>query len=802
MSILHLATLSPFIIALTIPFIYSFTKKRHIGWYILLVPIVLFIFFSQYIPQLSQGITILSEVQWIPSLDFHFSIYLDGLALLFVLLITGIGALVVFYSIFYLDKNKENLHQFYTYLLMFMGAMLGIVLSDNLIVLYVFWELTSLASALLISFWYQRDQSIFGARKSMLITVFGGFAMMAGFILLYLEANTFSIQSLIGQADTLVASPLFIPAMILVLLGAFTKSAQFPFHIWLPDAMEAPTPVSAYLHSATMVKAGIYLVARLTPVFGVATSWVWILMIVGLVTLTWGALCALRQYDLKGILAYSTISQLGLIMMLFGIGSYSMNVRTFDEVNLYATSMTAAVIHLINHATFKGSLFMTAGIVDHETGTRDIRKLGGLLSIMPVTFTISLIGLAAMAGIPPFNGFLSKEKFFTSLLTISEMPIHDSLGIMIPLIAWLASIITFVYCAIMLFRTFTGKFEPSNYSVKVHEAPIGMLISPIILGILVVVLGVFPNLLVPYIIEPTVASILPAVDREAVNIELSLWHGFELELFMSIGVILIGTFLFIKFPSIKKKSCWLSRERESLHRVYEEGIIGLDRSAKWMTKKQITGSLRDYMAYMLIFIIGIVAYAFIRSNSLAMSMEGMSPIEPYTIGLIALLVFSTLTMPFMKNRITLLINLGVIGLVLSLLFTLFSAQDLALTQLLVETVTIILLLLTFKYLPAFKTEKRSKTKKSVNIILSICVGVGVFLLGVSAILFNGDHDFTPVSQYYIENSYELGGGTNIVNVILVDFRALDTLLEVLVLGIVGLAIITMVKHRMGRREDV
>lgn len=328
MSSLHLAIILPFLIAIVIPLIYPFTKRIHTGWFVLLVPSALFAYFVSRTSDTANGGAVMEEMAWVPSLDIHFNAYLDGLGLLFALLITGIGALVVLYSIFYLDKTKEKLSNFYVYLLMFMGAMLGIVLSDNLIVLYIFWEVTSLSSALLISYWFTNKGSIFGARKSMLITVFGGFAMMAGFILLYVETGTFSIQSLIGQADIIMQSPFFIPALILVLIGAFTKSAQFPFHFWLPDAMEAPTPVSAYLHSATMVKAGIYLVARTTPIFAGAPEWFWIIVITGLTTLIWGSVSAVRQRDLKGILAFSTISQLGLLMTLLGVGSSAFNANS------------------------------------------------------------------------------------------------------------------------------------------------------------------------------------------------------------------------------------------------------------------------------------------------------------------------------------------------------------------------------------------------------------------------------------------------------------------------------------------
>ena len=530
MTLLHWAVVSPFIFAIVIPIFYKYIKKIHTGWFVLALPLILFIYFLSYLPVTSSGQVVQQSMAWVPSLGINFDLYLDGLSLLFALLITGIGTLVVLYSIYYLSKVKEKLNNFYVYLLLFMGAMLGVVLSENLILIYVFWEMTSIASALLISYWYEREKSTYGAQKSMFITVFGGLSMLGGFSLLYVMTGTFSIREIIANADVVTSSSLFLPAMILVLLGAFTKSAQFPFHIWLPDAMEAPTPVSAYLHSATMVKAGIYLVARLTAVFGGTSEWFWTVSIVGLITLIWGSVSAVRQKDLKSILAFSTVSQLGMIMSLLGVGSAAYYFNNGDHA-LYTTAILAAVFHLINHATFKGSLFMAAGIIDHETGTRDIRKLGGLLTLMPVTATISLIGLASMAGLPPFNGFLSKELFLTALVNVTDYGIFhlETWGILLPIIGWVASIFTFVYCAILFFKTFTGKFQPEKLSVKhVHEAPIGMLISPMILAVLVVLFGLFPNLIAYSLIEPAMAAILPGIldQGQHFHVHISHWHGF------------------------------------------------------------------------------------------------------------------------------------------------------------------------------------------------------------------------------------------------------------------------------------
>ncbi|MFK3938447.1 Na+/H+ antiporter subunit A [Alkalihalobacillus sp. NPDC078783] len=802
MSILHWAILTPFLGAVFIPFLFRYVKKAHTGWFVLFIPLVLFLYFIRFLSTTSDGNVVSKTVEWVPSLGINFTAYVDGLSLLFALLISGIGVLVVLYSIFYLDKTKEQLHQFYVYLLMFMGAMFGVVLSDNLIVLYIFWELTSLASALLISYWYNRDKSIYGAQKSMLITVFGGFSMLAGFSLLYGVAETFSIRELIEQADLIAASSIFIPAMILILLGAFTKSAQFPFHIWLPDAMEAPTPVSAYLHSATMVKAGIYLVARLTPLFGGSWEWFWILTIAGIITLCWGSVSAVRQKDLKGILAFSTISQLGMIMALLGIGSASYFYDSDNSTAYFAVATVAGIFHLVNHATFKGGLFMAAGIIDHETGTRDIRKLGGLMSIMPITFTISLIGLASMAGIPPFNGFISKEMFFTGTLRVTEISEIGSLGMLIPIFAWIASIFTFLYCLIMFVRTFFGSFKPEEHEKKAHEAPIGMLISPIILVSLVIVIGLFPGLIAKPLIQPAVTAILPQLaENSEFAVKLSMFHGWNTELFMTIGVA-VGAITLFSFIKKWEKLTIYNRERDPLNMFYDRGLDGLVSGSQNVTRVQMTGLLRHYFTYMCVFIVGLLAYTAFRSNAFVFSMEEAASVPIFMWILTVLFISATISTIFVKKRITLVIIVGFVGFLMALLFVVFRAPDLALTQLLVETVSVLLFMLAFYHLPELPKETAKTPIKVKNVVISISVGVMVTLIGISSFIMGSNSGLTSVSEYFIENSKTLGGGYNMVNVILVDFRGLDTILEGLVLAIAALGVIAMIKLRFKGGEDV
>ena len=802
MSILHWAILTPFIGAIFIPFLFQYVRRAHTGWFVMLVPLTLFLYFLSYLPVTTDGNVVSKTVKWVPSLGINFTAFVDGLSLLFALLISGIGVLVVLYSVYYLDKTKEQLHQFYVYLLMFMGAMFGVVLSDNLIVLYIFWELTSLASSLLISYWFNREKSIYGAQKSMLITVFGGFSMLAGFSLLYGIAGTFSIRELIGQADLIAASSIFLPAMILILLGAFTKSAQFPFHIWLPDAMEAPTPVSAYLHSATMVKAGIYLVARLTPLFGGSWEWFWILTIVGLVTLCWGSISAIRQKDLKGILAFSTISQLGMIMALLGLGSASYFYDSDDSTAYFAVATVAGIFHLINHATFKGGLFMAAGIIDHETGTRDIRKLGGLMSIMPITFTISLIGLASMAGIPPFNGFISKEMFFTATLNITEMSGVGSLSMLIPIFAWIASIFTFLYCVIMFAKTFLGSYKPEEHDKKAHEAPIGMLISPIILVSLVIIIGLFPGIVATSLVEPAVTAILPQLAGNAVfEVDLSMFHGWNTELLMTIGVAVSAIILFSFMKKWERLTIY-SRERDPLNLFYDRGLDGLVSGSQRVTRVQMTGLLRDYFTYMCVFIIVLLGYTAIRSDAFIFSIEESAPVPIYMWGLTLVFIAATISTLLVKKRMTLVIVVGFIGFLMALFFVIFRAPDLALTQLLVETVSILLFMLAFYHLPELPKETARTPVKTRNLMISIGVGAMITLISISSFIMGSNNGLTSVSEFFIENSKALAGGYNMVNVILVDFRGLDTILEGLVLAIAALGVIAMIKLRFKGGEDV
>ncbi|MBB6451206.1 multicomponent Na+:H+ antiporter subunit A [Geomicrobium halophilum] len=797
MSWLHIFILLPFLFAVIIPVLYKKFPKIHTGWFVLAAPAGIFAYLLSYIPMVAGGETTMYSLPWIPSLDIHFSLYVDGLGLIFALLITGIGSLVVFYSIYYLSKVREALHNFYVYLMMFMGAMLGLVLSDNLIVLYLFWELTSISSFLLIAYWYARRQSRYGAQKSMLITVFGGFAMLAAIIMFYIMGNTFSIRELLSQADQLVQHDLFIATMILLLLGAFTKSAQFPFHIWLPDAMEAPTPVSAYLHSATMVKAGIYLVARFTPIFGGTMEWFWIVTAVGLITLFWGSLLAVKQRDLKALLAFSTISQLGLIMSLLGMGSAALYYGGGETSQLHSAAILAAVFHLVNHSTFKGSLFMVVGIVDHETGTRDLRKLGGLMSIMPITFTIAIIGSLSMAGLPPFNGFLSKELFFTGTLNAASLDIFnmETYGALIPIVAWVASVFTFVYSLILVFKTFLGKFQPERLEKEAHEAPWGMLLPPLVLSVLVIGIFFVPNVLADYALEPMMASILPPLEGQF-DIYIEAWHGFVPELFMTIGIVVIGLLLYLTL----KKWLWLYNNMPramTITNAYNSGLKRMESGSRKITDLHMTGFVRDYLRYIFVLLIMIVGASLFLLDGFSFEVSNVAPINLYEMILAAVLVGAAAMVVLTRSRLTAVIGVGVLGYIVALFFVVLRAPDLALTQLAIETVSVALYLLCFYHLPRLRQRDEGDGLNVMNLVIALAVGTLVTLIALSA---NGHRMFPAISDFY-EGGYELAGASNMVNAILADFRAFDTLLEIFVLAIAGLGVYSLIKLRLARRAS-
>lgn len=787
----------PFIFALIVPFLFRSIRRVHTGWFVIPIPVLLFAYFLSYLTTNQASLPVQTSLPWIPSLGINVSIHLDSLALLFALIITGMGSLVVLYSIFYMSREREALGNFYVYLLLFLGAMLGVVISDNLITLYTFWEITSVSSFLLIAYWYQRNKARYGAQKSMMITVFGGFAMLLGFVLLYAMSGTASLSSIRAMSEQLSQQPLFIPAMLLILLGALTKSAQFPFHIWLPDAMEAPTPISAYLHSATMVKAGVYLVARLTPLFGIRPEWSWLIIIVGVTTLFWASFTAIRQHDLKAMLAYSTVSQLGMIMALIGAGSTALNPGVSNDIAVaLAVGVLAALFHLVNHSIFKGALFMVIGILDHETGTRDLRRLGGLLGVMPASFIIALIGAFSMAGLPPMSGFISKEMVFTGILNVSKL-LDGSWTILLPLSVWVSSIFTFIYCLILVFKPFAGTYRPDSLDKRPHEAPIGMLLAPAALALLVIVFFFYPQGLAKTLLEPAMHAVLPGLlpPGPQSSLEIKAWHGWSTEVFMTMGIIVIGTFLYAYLHKWSTLYDFLP-DRVSLNNLYDQTQAAAEQLSARLTRKYMTGLLANYVWYTLLTIVILVGGALIGLNAFSLNIASNSEIGLYELVLGLAVVIAALVVVFTHSRLVAIIALSAVGLTVSLFYVIFRAPDLALTQLVVETISTALFLLCFYFLPRMRTISRKLNP--TNAAIALGTGMTLTLLALAA---QGYQVFPSIASYF-ENSFDLAGALNMVNAILVDFRGFDTMLETVVLFTAGIGVYTLIKLRPPGRSDL
>ncbi|MFA5537219.1 MAG: hydrogen gas-evolving membrane-bound hydrogenase subunit E [Bacillota bacterium] len=774
---LLLAILLPFVAAFIVPLL-SPIFKRKLGYPVAIVPAVLFLYFLSFLPQVLAGNPVVIDYQWIPQMGIDFSIYLDGLALLFALIITGIGFFVVVYSIAYLGE-KENLANFYNFILLFMGSMVGVVTTGNLLAMYVFWELTSVSSFLLIGFWFHKEESRYGALKSMLITVFGGLSMLAGFIFLYLISGSFNIREIVAASSQIVSHAYYLPALILILLGAFTKSTQFPFHIWLPNAMEAPTPVSAYLHSATMVKAGLYLLARLTPALGGTSEWFWLVSGVGLFTLCYGSFMAVRQTDLKALLAFSTISQLGLITALFGFST--------------KLALAAAFFHIFNHSTFKGALFMVVGIVDHETGTRDIRQLGGLRHYMPVTAMVIGIAAFSMAGIPLLSGFYSKELFFTASLALNQMSV---VAWLFPLMAVLGSIFTFLYSMMLVINVFGGKTKKTR--ITPQRDAWGMLWPPMILASINILVGFFPHKTEGIFgklvaVGPFAATAGPGLGEQMVN-----WNGVSIPLLMSATVIVVGFLLFQNQRKVVSFVEGVQNHRFNLNVLYDKSLIWLNDSATWLTAKQMTGFLRDYLVFIMLWFVLSIGGTLLYRGGLNLTGLNLSPVGPYEIILALVLIGAAFGVVLLPTRLAAILSLSSAGAVMFLFWVNLRAPDLALTQLIVETVSTVLFLLAFAHLPELKKEVVSKSQKYINMVVAGASGLLITLMMLSG---NASRFYEPIANYYLEQSLPLGGGHNVVNVVLVDFRGFDTMGEITVIAIASLAVYALIKLRPGKRGN-
>jgi len=713
-------------------------------------------------PAVLRGEVVQTRIDWLPQIGLSANFMLDGLGLLFAGLILGIGLLIILYARFYLSE-QDSMGRFYTFLMLFQGAMVGIVLSDNILLLLVFWELTSLSSFLLIGFWSHLPEGRQGARMALAITGSGGLAMIAGMLILGQIAGSYDLSVILTQGEAIRASEWYLPALILILLGCFAKSAQFPFHFWLPHAMAAPTPVSAYLHSATMVKAGIFLMARLWPVLAGTPEWFWIVSTAGVLTLLVGAKTALFKHDLKAILAYSTVSHLGLITMLLGFGTRE--------------AAMVAVFHIINHATFKAALFMSAGIVDHEAHTRDIRRLGGLVHLMPITATIAIIAALSMAGIPPLNGFLSKEL----MLEEAAHTAYLTPWLMGALVA-VGSILSVGYSFRLIAHGFLGA-KRDDYPHMPHDPGFGLWVAPALLVALVIGIGLLPMPLAGWL----VASATSAVTGEVVIIKITHWHGFTLALGLSVLAILGGALILRLHAPLQRM--WDGFPRPEGKAIFEALTGALAALARRLTAATDSGSLSAALAIAVVTIVALGLYAF-TGGSHAPGLRVATEVPPVAAAawfVVMVAILATVTLH--RNRLLSLVLVGIVGLLVSLGFAWLSAPDLALTQITVEVVTIVLMLLALNFLPKTTPAETSTARRLRDGIIAAGAGLGTAALAYAMMM--RDAAFPAISAFHLEQSKPGAGGTNAVNTIIVDFRGFDTFGEIIVLGIAALLIFAL-----------
>ncbi|MEM0966689.1 MAG: hydrogen gas-evolving membrane-bound hydrogenase subunit E [Verrucomicrobiota bacterium] len=770
--ILFFSILVIFLGALLAPIFGRGGKK---GWSLLLAapPLISFLLLAWLWFGKAQGGPISFSWDWFPALGVALDLRLDGLAALMALLVTGIGALVCLYATGYM-KGHPQFGRFGLFLLLFMGSMLGLVLSDHLILLFVFWELTSITSYLLIGFNHEEESSRKKALQALLVTGAGAMAMLAGFILIGWQSGTMRISELGGLSGLLADSPYYTGIVILVLLGAFTKSAQTPFHFWLPNAMAAPTPVSAYLHSATMVKAGVFLMARLNPSLGDTTLWMSLLTCFGGATFLLAVALGLFQTDLKKILAYTTLGVLGLLTMLIGLGTE----KAFE----------AMILFLLAHALYKACLFMTAGAVDHETGTRDVTILRGLRKAMPITALAAFLAVLSMSGFPPFLGFIGKEYVYTAGLELTGIPLATLL---------VAFVGNFIMMA-LAFKAGVSPFfgEPSDRLPKhPHEAPTPMWIGPVLLAVLGLVLGVFPSLIAHGLVSPAVSSIV----GETVEVHVDLWHGFNPALAISAVTLVSGLLLYAArgfFWSRHEAVNGFLRPRGA-EAVYDVVFNGVIRFSKYQTKALQSGYLHRYVFIIALATVGFLLWGYSSFGARPTFSLDLTFPDILFAGLVILMMISAVVAVLTTNRITALVNLGVVGFGIALLYVYFGAPDLAITQLMVETLTVVLLMLAIYRLPAMR-HMASKKTRSRDAVLATVFGVLIAGLVLTASVVQVE---PPISDELVEMSYSEAHGRDIVNVILVDFRALDTLGEITVLSIAALGVAAMIGRRVFRKKE-
>ncbi|MXN65743.1 putative monovalent cation/H+ antiporter subunit A [Stappia sp. GBMRC 2046] len=763
------AVLAPFAAAVIAPLMVRLFK-HNAAWPLALVPAFVFLHFAGFVGAIAHGETFTPSLDWAPTYGVTLSFYLDGLSTLFALLISGIGTFIILYSGGYL-KGHPHHGRFFSFMFMFMGSMLGLVTADNLITLFVFWELTSITSFLLIGFDHLRRASRRAALQALVVTGGGGLALLAGFLLIMSLTGEANMSALLAGEDILRQSPAYAAVLILVLGGAFTKSAQFPFHFWLANAMEAPTPVSAYLHSATMVKAGVYLLMRMQPVLGDTLLWTTILPLFGGVTLIFGTLLAVRQTDLKLMLAYTTVASLGLLVMLTG--------TSLDK------AIEGAALYLLAHSLFKGALFMVAGTVDHEAGTRDITRLGGLRGAMPITFAAACLASLSMAGLPPFIGFIAKEYLYEG---IWEAP---SGALALTATAVIGNALMLVIAAAVALRPFTG--QKADTPKHAHEGPILLYAGPVVLSVTGLVAALVAHTTGEYFVGPTVSSIIGRF--EEINLHLVPTH-IGAPLYLSVATIVLGVLLYLRLDALRAMMAnTLTAIGWGPDKGFDQAISAIVRLATAVTRFVQAGKLQVYMVMTFI----ITALALLVPTYLAGAWPqnfSVPQFRFYEWAILVIAVAGLIAVLIAKTRLTAIVSLGIQGFAVAVIFMLFGAPDLSFTQFMVETLSVVILALVMTRLNLTPRDHRKLGDQLFDGAIAIAVGFGfaTVLMRITELPFD-----PRLSVFFSEYANAIAHGRNIVNVILVDFRGIDTLGEISVVMVTGLAVLALIRVRPKRR---
>ena len=761
------AVLITFVVAVLAPFIARWAGDRA-GWLLALLPAGLTAFYLSYLPSVAAGQSVREATAWVPSLGITLAMRMDGLSLLMVVIVAGIGTAIVIYAGGYL-KGDPKLPRFYLILLGFMAAMLGLVTADDLISLFVFWELTSITSYFLVGFKHEQAASRASALQALLVTAGGGLAMLAGFLLIVAITGTASISALLADPGALLASPLLPAVIVLIAIGAFTKSAQFPFHFWLPNAMTAPTPVSAYLHSATMVKAGVYLLARMAPVFSGEPVWVWTLTLVGGTTIAVAACLALLRRDSKALLAYSTVVALATMVLLIGLGGE------------YAGE--AVVVFLLAHALYKAPLFMVAGSVDHEAGSRDVTALQGLGRAMPITWATAMVAGVSAAGLPPLFGFVAKELAYEALLATTPW-------FLVPLVA--AGAVLLVIAVLVAWRPFVGRAVVAPQAV--HEAPLAMLIGPAVLALGGVLLGFAPWLLGDALLVPAAAAVIGA----PYAFDLYLWHGLTPALGLSVLTVALGVLLVWRWRSLHDAlRSRFAGSRFGPAVAYERFADGLVPFAKAFTRRVQPEDLRVHVAVIVAVTVAATGITGLLQGSLALRFaHPMGYFYEYLV--LAVVIAAALAVVRASSRLVAITALGVAGFGIAILFVFFAAPDLAITQFLVETLIVIIVALVLIRLPrgALRVQGDRTARAAVATIAGLA---GLLVTSLTLAVTAGPVDLR-LADFFAGESYPSALGRNIVNVILVDFRAIDTLAEITVLVVAAVGVYALLRRRAPLRQ--